>query len=180
MELPFEDWSNTVHSFGDLASIIQIEFIRQCRTNLTIITHWEQNLLIMTSIQFVRQCSKISNFTRSDSLTSFLFVYTRTIERGWPSCPLLLWARVHQMHMVGSWTPPPDKHQPLFPCRHQQQPREDALISHLQNFILELGKGFYFESRQKRIIRFLLLPQKSCFGAKSHNQKSCFGAISHE
>ena len=23
MELPFEDWSNTVHSFGDLASIIQ-------------------------------------------------------------------------------------------------------------------------------------------------------------
>ena len=57
---------------------------------------------------------------------------------------------------------------------------EDALISHLQNFILELGKGFCFESRQKRIIRFLLLPQKSCFGAKSHNQKSCFGAISHE
>ena len=57
---------------------------------------------------------------------------------------------------------------------------EDVLISHLQNFILELGKGFCFESRQKRIIRFLLLPQKSCFGAKSHNQKSCFGAISHE
>lgn len=23
MELPFEDWSNTIHSFGDLASIIQ-------------------------------------------------------------------------------------------------------------------------------------------------------------
>lgn len=29
---------------------------------------------------------------------------------------------------------------------------EDALISHLQDFILELGKGFCFESRQKRII----------------------------
>ena len=29
---------------------------------------------------------------------------------------------------------------------------EDALISHLQEFILELGKGFCFESRQKRII----------------------------
>ena len=28
----------------------------------------------------------------------------------------------------------------------------DALISHLQEFILELGKGFCFESRQKRII----------------------------
>ena len=29
---------------------------------------------------------------------------------------------------------------------------EDALIGHLQEFILELGKGFCFESRQKRII----------------------------
>ena len=29
---------------------------------------------------------------------------------------------------------------------------EDALICHLQEFILELGKGFCFESRQKRII----------------------------
>lgn len=29
---------------------------------------------------------------------------------------------------------------------------ENALISHLQEFILELGKGFCFESRQKRII----------------------------
>ena len=29
---------------------------------------------------------------------------------------------------------------------------EDALISHLQEFLLELGKGFCFESRQKRII----------------------------
>lgn len=29
---------------------------------------------------------------------------------------------------------------------------EDALISHLQEFILELGKGFCFEDRQKRII----------------------------
>lgn len=29
---------------------------------------------------------------------------------------------------------------------------EDALISHLQEFILELGKGFCFEPRQKRII----------------------------
>ena len=26
MELPFEDWSNTVHSFGDLASIIQTTY----------------------------------------------------------------------------------------------------------------------------------------------------------
>ena len=29
---------------------------------------------------------------------------------------------------------------------------EDALISHLQDFLLELGKGFCFENRQKRII----------------------------
>ena len=29
---------------------------------------------------------------------------------------------------------------------------EDALITHLQDFLLELGKGFCFESRQKRII----------------------------
>lgn len=29
---------------------------------------------------------------------------------------------------------------------------EDALISHLQEFILELGKGFCFDARQKRII----------------------------
>ena len=29
---------------------------------------------------------------------------------------------------------------------------EDALISHLQEFILELGKGFCFEARQKRIV----------------------------
>lgn len=29
---------------------------------------------------------------------------------------------------------------------------EDALISHLQEFILELGKGFCLEARQKRII----------------------------
>ena len=29
---------------------------------------------------------------------------------------------------------------------------EEALISHLQEFILELGKGFCFEARQKRII----------------------------
>lgn len=29
---------------------------------------------------------------------------------------------------------------------------EDALISHLQEFIIELGKGFCFEARQKRII----------------------------
>jgi predicted nuclease of restriction endonuclease-like (RecB) superfamily len=29
---------------------------------------------------------------------------------------------------------------------------EDALISHLQSFLLELGKGFCFEARQRRII----------------------------
>ena len=29
---------------------------------------------------------------------------------------------------------------------------EEALISHLQEFLLELGKGFCFESRQKRIV----------------------------
>ena len=29
---------------------------------------------------------------------------------------------------------------------------EDALITHLQDFLLELGKGFCFENRQKRII----------------------------
>ena len=29
---------------------------------------------------------------------------------------------------------------------------EDALISHLQEFLLELGKGFCFEDRQKRMI----------------------------
>ena len=29
---------------------------------------------------------------------------------------------------------------------------EDALITHLQDFLLELGKGFCFEDRQKRII----------------------------
>ena len=29
---------------------------------------------------------------------------------------------------------------------------EDALISHLQDFLLEMGKGFCFEARQKRII----------------------------
>ena len=29
---------------------------------------------------------------------------------------------------------------------------EDALISHLQDFLLELGKGFCFENRQKRMI----------------------------
>jgi predicted nuclease of restriction endonuclease-like (RecB) superfamily len=29
---------------------------------------------------------------------------------------------------------------------------EDALLDHLQSFLLELGKGFCFESRQKRII----------------------------
>jgi len=28
---------------------------------------------------------------------------------------------------------------------------ENALLDHLQNFLLELGKGFCFESRQKRI-----------------------------
>lgn len=33
-----------------------------------------------------------------------------------------------------------------------EQDLEDALISHLQEFILELGKGFCFEARQKRII----------------------------
>lgn len=33
-----------------------------------------------------------------------------------------------------------------------EQDLENALISHLQEFILELGKGFCFEARQKRII----------------------------
>ena len=33
-----------------------------------------------------------------------------------------------------------------------EQDLEDALISHLQEFILELGKGFCLEARQKRII----------------------------
>ena len=33
-----------------------------------------------------------------------------------------------------------------------EQDLEDALITHLQEFILELGKGFCFEARQKRII----------------------------
>lgn len=33
-----------------------------------------------------------------------------------------------------------------------EQNIEDALITHLQEFILELGKGFCFESRQKRIV----------------------------
>lgn len=29
---------------------------------------------------------------------------------------------------------------------------ETALVSHLQNFLLEMGKGFCFEARQKRIV----------------------------
>jgi len=29
---------------------------------------------------------------------------------------------------------------------------EEALLSHLQEFLLEMGKGFYFEARQKRLI----------------------------
>jgi len=29
---------------------------------------------------------------------------------------------------------------------------EDALIDHLQEFLLELGKGFCFEAKQKRMI----------------------------
>lgn len=33
-----------------------------------------------------------------------------------------------------------------------EQDIEDALITHLQEFILELGKGFCFESRQKQIV----------------------------
>jgi len=33
-----------------------------------------------------------------------------------------------------------------------EQDLEEALITHLQEFILELGKGFCFESRQKRIV----------------------------
>ena len=33
-----------------------------------------------------------------------------------------------------------------------EQDIEDAMITHLQEFILELGKGFCFESRQKRIV----------------------------
>lgn len=42
---------------------------------------------------------------------------------------------------------------------------EEALISHLQDFLLELGKGFCFEDRQKRIIidDEYILPSASCY-----------------
>lgn len=36
-------------------------------------------------------------------------------------------------------------------CRYQESEVEQALIDHLQEFLLELGKGFSFVARQKRI-----------------------------
>jgi predicted nuclease of restriction endonuclease-like (RecB) superfamily len=38
-----------------------------------------------------------------------------------------------------------------LPYRHSEKQLENAIISHLENFILELGNGFAFLERQKRI-----------------------------
>jgi predicted nuclease of restriction endonuclease-like (RecB) superfamily len=41
----------------------------------------------------------------------------------------------------------------------QESQLEEALINHLEKFIIELGKGFCFEARQKRI----LIDDEYCF-----------------
>ena len=68
MELPFEDWSNTLHSFGDLTSIIQtthdaalssaVKAINRMQTmrNWLIGYYWNMSRMVRIGLSMGRSC----------------------------------------------------------------------------------------------------------------------------
>ena len=261
MELPFEDWSNTLHSFGDLTSIIQtthdaalssaVKAINRMQTmrNWLIgyyIVEYEQNGKDRAEYG-AKLLKKLEERVNRKGLTTTLFKWARKFYRLYPqmsdNLPLNIFRTVsddfgkqksatvmHQFVTPGktiishlsfthlreimtlndplaryfyeqecikcTWSvrelrrqistnlyvragisTNPDKLLSLPSVQGHdsaelqiRQPftfeflglkaqdivdehdLEEALISHLQEFILELGKGFCFESRQKRNI----------------------------
>lgn len=261
MELPFEDWSNTLHSFGDLTSIIQtthdaalssaVKAINRMQTmrNWLIgyyIVEYEQNGKDRAEYG-AKLLKKLEERVNRKGMTTTLFKWARKFYRLYPqmsdNLPLNIFRTVsddfgkqksatvmHQFVTPGktiishlsfthlreimtlndplaryfyeqecikcTWSvrelrrqistnlyvragisTNPDKLLSLPSVQGHdsaelqiRQPftfeflglkaqdivdehdLEEALISHLQEFILELGKGFCFESRQKRII----------------------------
>ena len=261
MELPFEDWSNTLHSFGDLTSIIQtthdaalssaVKAINRMQTmrNWLIgyyIVEYEQNGKYRAEYG-AKLLKKLEERVNRKGMTTTLFKWARKFYRLYPqmsdNLPLNIFRTVsddfgkqksatvmHQFVTPGktiishlsfthlreimtlndplaryfyeqecikcTWSvrelrrqistnlyvragisANPDKLLSLPSVQGHdsaelqiRQPftfeflglkaqdivdehdLEEALISHLQEFILELGKGFCFESRQKRII----------------------------
>ncbi|MCF2577815.1 MULTISPECIES: YhcG family protein [Prevotellaceae] len=261
MELPFEDWSNTLHSFGDLTSIIQtthdaalssaVKAINRMQTmrNWLIgyyIVEYEQNGKDRAEYG-AKLLKKLEERVNRKGMTTTLFKWARKFYRLYPqmsdNLPLNIFRTVsddfgkqksatvmHQFVTPGktiishlsfthlreimtlndplaryfyeqecikcTWSvrelrrqistnlyvragisANPDKLLSLPSVQGHdsaelqiRQPftfeflglkaqdivdehdLEEALISHLQEFILELGKGFCFESRQKRII----------------------------
>ena len=261
MELPFEDWSNTLHSFGDLTSIIQtthdaalssaVKAINRMQTmrNWLIgyyIVEYEQNGKDRAEYG-AKLLKKLEERVNRKGMTTTLFKWARKFYRLYPqmsdNLPLNIFRTVsddfgkqksatvmHQFVTPGktiishlSFThlreimtlnDPLARYFFSQECikspwsvrelRRQKSPNldvragisanpdkllslpsvqghdsaelqirqpftfeflglkaqdivdehdlEEALISHLQEFILELGKGFCFESRQKRII----------------------------
>lgn len=261
MELPFEDWSNTLHSFGDLTSIIQtthdaalssaVKAINRMQTmrNWLIgyyIVEYEQNGKDRAEYG-AKLLKKLEERVNRKGMTTTLFKWARKFYRLYPqmsdNLPLNIFRTVsddfgkqksatvmHQFVTPGktiishlsfthlreimtlndplaryfyeqecikcTWSvrelrrqistnlyvragisANPDKLLSLPSLQGHdsaelqiRQPftfeflglkaqdivdehdLEEALISHLQEFILELGKGFCFESRQKRII----------------------------
>lgn len=261
MELPFEDWSNTLHSFGDLTSIIQtthdaalssaVKAINRMQTmrNWLIgyyIVEYEQNGKDRAEYG-AKLLKKLEERVNRKGMTTTLFKWARKFYRLYPqmsdNLPLNIFRTVsddfgkqksatvmHQFVTPGktiishlsfthlreimtlndplaryfyeqecikcTWSvrelrrqistnlyfragisANPEKMLSLSSVQGHdsaalqiRQPftfeflglkaqetvdehnLEDALISHLQEFILELGKGFCFEARQKRII----------------------------
>ena len=261
MELPFEDWSNTLHSFGDLTSIIQTTHDAALSSAVKAINHMQtmRNWLIGYYIVEYEQngkdraeygaklLKKLEERVNRKGMTTTLFKWARKFYRLYPqmsdNLPLNIFRTVsddfgkqksatvmHQFVTPGktiishlsfthlreimtlndplaryfyeqecikcTWSvrelrrqisknlyvragisANPDKLLSLPSVQGHdsaelqiRQPftfeflglkaqdivdehdLEEALISHLQEFILELGKGFCFESRQKRII----------------------------
>lgn len=157
MELPFEDWSNKLHSFSDLASIIQTTHDAALSSAVRAINRMQtmRNWLIGYYIVEFEQCGKdraeygtqllknLEERVNRKGLTTTLFKWARKFYRLYPqmtdNLPIPICATV--MHHLQSF-----------------KNKEDAIgASTMHHFvtpgkILELGKGFCFEARQKRII----------------------------
>ena len=218
MELPFEDWSKTLHSFNDLASIVQtthdaaqssaVKAINRMQTmrNWLIgyyIVEFEQHgkdraeygtqllkklapaISPTASDQFKTSGKKIVSslsfshivelLTLDDPLARY-FYEQECIKCTWSVRELRRQISTN-LYVRAGISANPEKLLSLPSVQGHdsaelqiRQPftfeflglkaqevvdehdLEDALISHLQEFILELGKGFCLEARQKRII----------------------------
>ena len=192
MELPFEDWSNKLHSFNDLTSIIQTTHDAAFSSTVKAINRMQtmRNWLIGYYIVEFEQhgkdraeygtqlLKKLEEKVNRKGVTRNTFQSARNFYRMYPQiienfqtniCPTvsckfqtsgktiiskLSYSHINEIMKVSDPLARYFYEQECIKCTWsvREHDLEDALISHLQEFILELGKGFCFEARQKRII----------------------------